>query len=85
MGQEIEFRETMHFGCRRTPRSELVVKLPGSLRLTGHYYERQTEVFVESCDQSGFGGIEYDCLVLPFDCGQAICQFLVRGQIPKQR
>jgi predicted MPP superfamily phosphohydrolase len=75
----------MQLGGRGTPGSKLLVKLSGTLRLTGHHHEGQIELFVKSGNQVGPGGIKYDCLMLTFGCGQLSHQLPVGRQFLEQR
>jgi len=68
---------TLQLGGRGTPDSQLLMKLAGSLRLSGHHHEGQIELFVKSGNQIGPGGIQYDYLMLIFYCGQLPQQLLI--------
>ena len=71
----------MQLTRRGTPRSKLLMKLSGSLRLGSNYHEGQIELFVKSGDQVGFGGIEYDCPMLALGCGQLTHQLSIDRHI----
>jgi hypothetical protein len=61
------------------------MKLSGSLRLTSHHHEGQIELFVKSGNQVRLGGIQYDCLMLTFSCGQIPHQLPVGRHFFEQR